>query len=781
MFFQKNDQTLYISVEELLSAAWFCYNGITDDEEPVLQKLPAAAEARGFSLVALEERFEINGIAVCLCGSVAHRDGTLSLTFETQENPARLSAVARKKIRGIGFLYAHLLKSEAPPTLSFTVLRKADESFSWEETPTKANLSAFWKRALAALALDGRHAVEKAALRLPTLASLAFPYEKMRDGQADMMKAVFSAVKSKSVLYATAPTGVGKTIAVLFPALRALGMGYTEKIFYFVPKTTLFDTASEALLSLASGGALLRAVIVYAKERLCPYKENGTPCRFCAHGKAKKEAVKKATEALYQKGITVVDEKALLAIALEYGVCPHELSLSYARYADVVICDYNYLFDRRVFLRRFFTEGGHYTFLIDEAHNLPERAREMYSAELSLSFLHETLVLSRDLELPVASELSRLLETTERAIDEMLKDDLRKDAEGEDVGFAYTSEPPTPLFALMEDISEKLEKAVFGLSARKDAKSQLLREALYKLLGVKDTLLCYSEGYVTYALQENGEKKIKFYCIDPSDEINGRLDKGDSAVFFSATLSPSDYYRSVLTARRPALSIEAPSPFAEENLCVGIMDKVSVRAAAREESLSEVAKIIATTLREKQGNYMVFCPSFAYMERVAAAFRQLAPRVTVALQKRHMTQKEREAFLDNFKPREKGYFVGFCVTGGIYAEGIDLVGERLIGAIVVGVALPQVSAERELISAYYNEKCEMGKEYAYLYPGMNRILQAAGRVIRREDDKGVVVLIDDRLRSPVCRKVFPQLWHGLKFAGNREALSALLHRFWQES
>ena len=177
---------------------------------------------------------------------------------------------------------------------------------------------------------------------------------------------------------------------------------------------------------------------------------------------------------------------------------------------------------------------------------------------------------------------------------------------------------------------------------------------------------------------------------------------------------------------------------------------------------------------------MVFCPSFAYMERVAEAFRRLAPKVTVALQRRHMTPAEREAFLAHFKPREKGYFVGFCVTGGLYAEGIDLVGERLIGAIVVGVALPQVSAERELICAYYAEKCEMGKEYAYLYPGMNRILQAAGRVIRREDDRGVVVLIDDRFRSPICRKVFPQGWHGLKYAGNREALAALLHRFWQE-
>ena len=404
----------------------------------------------------------------------------------------------------------------------------------------------------------------------------------------------------------------------------------------------------------------------------------------------------------------------------------------------------------------------------------------MYSAELSIPHLLEAEALCRDMSSPILPLLSRLIAETEGVIDQMLKDELRPDAKGEKVGFAYQSEMPLSLFSLMEEVAEKAEKVIFGLSANKDAKSQLLRESLYRLLSVYNTLVRYSDGYLTYALQENGEKKIKFYCIDPSEEINERLDKGDSAVFFSATLSPAEYYRSVLTGRRPALSIEAPSPFAEENLCVGIMDKVSVRASAREESLMEVAKIIATTLRERQGNYMVFCPSFAYMERVAAAFRQLAPRVTVEVQRRHMTQKEREAFLDHFKPREKGYFVGFCVTGGIYAEGIDLVGERLIGAIVIGVALPQVSPERELISLYYNDKCEMGKEYAYLYPGMNRILQAAGRVIRREDDRGVVVLIDDRFRSPVCRRVFPQGWHGLKYAGNRESLSALLHRFWEE-
>ncbi|MBQ8907464.1 MAG: ATP-dependent DNA helicase [Clostridia bacterium] len=779
MFFEKKEQSLYISVEELLAAAWFCYNDTTDDEEPLVRCLPAAKEG-GFSPVALEERFSAGEVAFCLKDTVAVKEGDVFLPFTTTEDPARLSAAAKKRIRGIGFLYAYLLKSDTPPRLLFTVSRREGEVLSWEEAPSAASLSAFWRRAIAALATDSRHAIEKAAKRLPTLAALSFPYGEARDGQGDMMKAVFSAVKHKSVLYAAAPTGIGKTLATLFPALRALGMGYTEKIFYFVPKTTLFATARDTLTLLAQKGARLLGIVLYAKDRLCPYKTEGTPCRFCPHGKNKKEAMRQATEALYQKGLAVVEEEMLLSVALEYGVCPHELALSYARYADVVICDYNYLFDRKCFLRRFFTQKGHYTFLIDEAHNLPDRAREMYSATLSPSVLEGLREMALALHSPIADPLARLSAATESAIDEMLKDTLRQDAEGEQVGFAHQSQPPLALADALEAIAEARDKAIYALSSQKDAKSQLLRAGLYELSHAADVLLRYGTGYVTYALQEKGEKKIKFTCIDPSEEINERLDKGDSAIFFSATLSPIDYYRSVLTARRPALSVEEPSPFAQENLCVGIMDKVSVRAVAREESLAEVAKIIATTLREKQGNYMVFCPSFAYMERVAEAFRRLAPKVTVALQRRHMTPAEREAFLAHFKPREKGYFVGFCVTGGLYAEGIDLVGERLIGAIVVGVALPQVSAERELICAYYAEKCEMGKEYAYLYPGMNRILQAAGRVIRREDDRGVVVLIDDRFRSPICRKVFPQGWHGLKYAGNREALAALLHRFWQE-
>ncbi|MBP3437677.1 MAG: ATP-dependent DNA helicase [Clostridia bacterium] len=781
MFFEKKEKTLYLTAEELLQAAWFCYTDTTSEEEPTVQNLPAdAKDASLYKTEQISHRFTLGKTDFCLTGQTLCKENTFFFSFSTREVPSRLSAAAKKKMRGLGFIYAYLLQQDTPLSLSFTVSRRSDEIFSWEESPKKEQLISFWERALSALSLDEEHIVEKAVTRMPSLLSLSFPYQNVREGQNQMMQTVFSTVKNHGVLYAAAPTGTGKTMAVLFPALRALGKGLTEKIFYFVPKTTLFATARDTLLLLAEHGADVRGLVLYAKERICPYKNEGVPCRFCTHGKGKKKALQQATESLYQEKQTVVEEEALLQTALHFGVCPYELALSYARHADVVIGDYNYLFDKRVFLRRFFTEKGRYTFLIDEAHNLPDRAREMYSAELSLSFLEGLKGLCEALSPSFLPKVKSLTAVFQETVAEMLKESLRKNEKGEDVGFAYTSEPPASLCEAITSVAKESEEPLFALRAAKDAQSQLFREAIYTLLRAEDVLFHYSNHYVTYALQDEGEKKIKFFCIDPSEEINARLDKGDSAVFFSATLSPADYYRSVLTARRAALTLEVASPFEEENLCVGIMDKISVRSAYREETLMEVARCIATVLKEKQGNYIVFCPSFAYMERVAEAFRRLAPKVTVALQKRHMSIKEREEFLSRFAVREKGYFVGFCVTGGIYAEGIDLVGERLIGAIIVGVALPQVSAERELISAYYTDKCEMGKEYAYYYPGMNRILQAAGRVIRREEDKGVVVLIDDRFRSPVCRKIFPQGWHGLKYAGNREALAELLRRFWQK-
>ena len=768
MFFDAEEKILSLTPEEMLRIAFQRYASFPEEDSLLPVEEPGGTEVfRTFSLGPYRAR---------VAGKVRREENILLFRFSCAADPEAVSPLALRKMRGLGFLYASLAETEEPLLLRFRIESTLSaQCKNLEEAPTKAALRLFFNRVTEALTADAGHTVEKAVRRMPTLAALAFPYPHIREGQRDMLHAVYAAVKQKGTLFAMAPTGTGKTMAALFPALRALGRGYTEKIFYFTSKTNLSAAARAALEELAAHGAVTLAAILVAKDRICPHRAEGRRCRECplSHGQKKKEA--QATEMLYARACTVLSEEDFLLAAGEWGVCPYELSLSYARLADVIICDYNYLLDPRAYLRRFFDTKGSYTFLFDEAHNLPDRAREMYSGHLDGAFLTSLGAQVAAGAPELADGVKKLKNAYAATAANMLRDVLYKDSAGESHGFAVQKNLPMPLFEATEALA--LSAQDFLKKAKMPDKA--LTEALYTVIDLAGKMAEYDGHFLFYALKEGPRSCLKLFCADPSALIGKRLDKGDSAVFFSATLSPIDYYRAVLAGRRPAATMEVPSPFAPESLCVGVMDKVSVRAAAREETAAEVARIIATVLKAKRGNYMVFCPSFAYMERIAAAFRALAPKVETAVQKRGMTSAERSAFLARFTPREKSWFVAFCVTGGVYAEGVDLAGDRLIGAVIVGVGLPQVSAERELIAAYYQEECGQGKEYAYLYPGMNRILQAAGRVIRQEEDRGVVVLIDDRFRDPACRRIFPPGWHGLKYAGNRAALAALLHRFWE--
>lgn len=771
MFFDTAEKILVMKPEEMLRVAWQRYASSCEDELISLAVLPARREK-------ISHQFSLpDGLCVRLEGEVEKEGGGLIFRFSVPGDPEHLPPRLMQQIRGLGFLYAYMVGEGGVLPLTFSLESSLNESV-WQktETPDGATLAQFWQRALQALSDDAAHVVDKAVRRMPSLASLRFPYPKIRQGQRDMIQAVYAAIKHHSTLFAMAPTGTGKTLATLFPALRALGRGYTEKVFYLTSKANLSGVAVAASEQLAASGGKMLGVVISAKERICPNRQNGLLCRECNCQKGRKKQEKQALEELYALQMPVVEEGLIVTTASKYGICPYELSLAYAGMADVVIGDYNYLFAPRVYLRRFFDVGGHYTFLIDEAHNLPDRAREMYSGELQGAFLKSLTDLVRVGAPSLLPDLEALKKAYTDTLRDMLKDCLRRNEAGESVGFASQSNLPGSLYSCLNALAVKAQREVWHMP-KQDAP---LREALYQLIGIAENMSRYDRHFVFYAVKEGAFSSLCFFCVDPSGLLGERLDKGDSAVFFSATLTPLDYYRAVLGGDRPASVLEVPSPFDPSSLCVGVMDKVSVRAAAREQTAAEVARIIATVLKGKKGNYMVFCPSFSYMERIAKAFTTLVPRIQTAVQKRHMSAKERQAFIDLFVPRDNSYFVAFCVTGGVYAEGIDLVGERLIGAIIVGVGLPQVSAEREMIAAYYQDSCEMGKEYAYLYPGMNRILQAAGRVIRHEEDKGVVVLIDDRFRDPACRRVFPPGWHGLKYAGDKASLLALLRHFWSE-
>lgn len=771
MKYERKERLLLSSFEDAVAFALPRY-AMKEEAPPVrLGGRDTSKETVSFDIPLADVTCRIEGEAVV-------DEGVCLLSFSTTEDPREPSKDALGFVRGVAFLCLFALGARAH---SFSVTLENPSlglSETFAESPKKQDLSRFFEKIKACLLADPNGEIERLTRRYPTLLSVPFPYAEAREGQRDMMGAVYAAVKQGETLFATAPTGTGKTMAALFPALRALGAGHAEKLFYLTPKTTSAQAAVDACRLLYEKGADLRAVHLLAKERLCEGRRARGTCFGCERHRGGKSKLKAAVRALREARSAVATGKELTETARRFDVCPHALAIAYASYADLVIGDYNYLFDFAIAPPSLFSGERKYAFLVDEAHNMPDRTREMYSG----GFTDEDMasLVSLFAESPRLTERTKAAQSLFlRTVDEMLASEMREDAEGTPVGFATQSRFPEEFERRLHALAEILLKETRQAASAEDALTRERREAVSGLAETLRRLGDYDSHFVTYALREGDRRALRFFCLDPSSLLSRALDKGSAAVFFSATLEPLDYYRSVLCGKRRTVKIEVPSPFDSGALCIGIMDKISVRAQAREDTLPEIARIIVTAMKPRRGNYMVFCPSYDYMERVAAAFHALTPKTPMAVQKRQMTLAERQAFLASFKSDPTGYFVGFCVSGGVFAEGIDLVGDRLIGTVVLGTGLPGVSAERELISSYYQDKYEEGKEYAYLYPGLNRVMQSAGRVIRTETDRGVAVLVDDRLRDPAYRKMFPQSWRHLKYAGDRPSLSALLTAFWK--
>ena len=711
-------------------------------------------------------------------------DGAPAFIFNSErEKPTKaLLTIAR----AVSFVcsYAYMIKNNLDAT-PFKIIYVIDEdSFSAvTEIVSKKRAEVFFKKCITSLSVYAKPEIERVTERLPSMKSLAFPYTKMRDGQSEFIKSAYRNIARGTTLFATAPTGTGKTVSALFPAVRALGDGRVDKVFYFTPKTTTAKAAEECLTLFFERGAKIRALTLSAKERIC---ENRLVCREDreACNNAKSNRLSDATIALYNTGLTVTRKEDVLKTAREYGVCPYELSLTYSELCDVIICDINYLFDPEVYLRRYFTEGGKYAFLIDEAHNLPDRARDMFSAEIS----------EEEIVIPSLSEyLSPLSKTREKAreVSEIfystlypfVKEDIRLDENSNRVSSSHLSEIPTQLYEAFFSLIKTVEKEISDNLIARDEEAPIRLNELYDYLYSIKKFYCamqrFSGGYELFVFYQNDRIRAKIFCIDPAKDIVARVSKGRSAVFFSATLSPLYYYKSVLGGDGSSEQLSLPSPFVSEQLSVSIINSVSTRYSERERTLSAVLRAIAATVSAKRGNYMVFLPSFDYAEMLYKAFKAKYPKINSICQSANMTAKEKAEFLSEFDKEDSSYLVGFAVMGGIYSEGIDLYGDKLIGAIIVGIGLPGLSYEREAMCAYYDDKFEEGKQFAYIYPGMNRVLQAAGRVIRREDDKGVIVLIDDRFSDPLYKKIVPKLWEGMQFISDPKELKEEIEAFWK--
>ena len=798
MRYYSEKKRIFISHTELVSIA---RRGIAralphDSDEPsgkisdtVAALIAGRAEKLPLSLdfSAMGQEFTLTATVYNLNLDTTTRVAKIDVFGAVSASPEHPRREETERLRGEGFISAHALavaEGLSSVTVRFHYVNPQSGEFSMrEEILTDKKLLSFFGKCTAAVAAFAAPEVDRVTRRLPSMKNMRFPYPKIREGQEHFIRTAYRTLSRGGRLFAEAPTGTGKTVAALYPALRVLGDGRCEKVFYLTPKSTVAEAACDCVSLIASEGVELLAVVIPAKERACMH---GNVCRedrlLCENSKNNRLA--EATLALYKLRLPVARLSEIRAVAAEYKVCPYELSLSYAEICDVVICDENYLFDPRVYIRRFFDEGGRYAVLVDEAHNLADRAREMYSVTLTESELRapaewdtlgEHSRLSR-----VAAEAAQVFHDT---LFPYVKEEIRDTGEGVRAGAAHSRELPTRLYTLTDELISLVEEELFAARGAVDdearTRTSLIKDYYYRLKHFADILARFDSGYEMFVFFENNRLRVQLYCLDTGNVVRDRLSRVFGAVLFSATLSPLEYYKSTLGGERSDETLCTGSPFDPSQLSVSIVDSVSTRFSERDDTLTAITRVIAATVSAKRGNYIVFSPSFAYSEALARAFRAKYPKLRTLVQKKNMTVAEREKFLSDLNHPDGSYLIAFCVMGGIYAEGIDLAGESLIGAVVVGIGMPSLSYEREAIAAYYQDKYEMGKEYAYLYPGMNRVFQAAGRVIRREDDRGVIVLIDDRFRDPLYKKSLPDLWSGVRFIGNPKELKEELEAFWK--
>ena len=789
MRYNEETKRLEVSVAEAIAIArrGISPTEVKDEDEPLAidPDVIGYASAEGYPL---KYDFSHGGLDFTLFGKALfiERDEVHSL-FPIPTAREKKRPEVKKQARGEVFLLAaiRMLSDESIREMKMRTVfysiydRKSEEE---AENATRDKILGFFGKCAEELLVSGRVEIERITKRLPSMKAVKFPYGKPRIGQSEFIKAAYRAIAKGTELFATAPTGTGKTVSALFPAVRAIGAGKCDKAFYFTPKTTTANAAVECIKHLSEKGAVIRSIVLIAKDRLC---QRGKVCklsrRLCPA--SRENNLKAAVVALCALDLPAVTPKDVQAIAKEYKVCPYELSLSYAELADIVICDFNYLFDPDVYIRRFFSKRGEYAFLIDEAHNLSERAREMYSAELDLRELEGAAsLLGEHSELGIASE--RVRGALLSILKPLIKDELREDKDGVLSGFYHTKDLPSEFYTIFDSLHAIAEDELFAnFSAKdeeKDERIAFIREYAFKLKKLARVVNGFDNCYELFIEQRGEEMKIKLFCLDTGKVIRDRLELGRASVLFSGTLTPLSYYRSVLGGDGSSETLTVDSPFAREQVCVTVMDHITTRYSEREKSLIPICKVIAATMIPRKGNYMIFTPSFAYCEALADAFSEKYPRIKVIKQTQYMTDKEKRDFLNAFSDNKEPFMAAFCVMGGIYSEGIDLSGDKLIGAVIVGIGMPQLSYEREAIKAYYDDKLEAGTQFAYLYPGMNRVMQAAGRVIRTEDDYGVIVLIDDRFDDPIYKKLVPKLWSGMQFLDHPIDLRAIIERFWQE-
>lgn len=598
--------------------------------------------------------------------------------------------------------------------------------------------------------------------------ALEFPFEDYRTGQRDLAVATYKTIQEGkgAKLFARAPTGTGKTLATLFPAIKALGTVHGDKVFYLTAKTIGREVANKTLDLLEDNGLNLKRITLTAKDKMCFLEERN--CSECEYTVGYYDKLNQVMEDILEHEDSLTRD-VLSAYGRKYNVCPFELSLDVSLFCHVIVCDYNYVFDPRVSLKRYFQENSkELILLVDEAHNLVDRGREMFSASLTKKPILE---LKRAFKEENVTTLKRYLKEVNDAFVE-----FRKICDENKGQFKQTNKSDN-FIKLLRKLQKQMD--IYLTENKVFSSKELFLQVFFDVTHFIKISDLYDQRYVTYYEKVGQDVLVRMYCLDPSYQLGLVQESVRTTIIFSATLLPMDYYVDLLGGDELSYRMTMASPFTKEHLGLFFHSGISTKYKDREDSYIDVAMSIRDTIVDG-GNYFVFFPSYSYLHQVCDYFKDLYEDVDILIQKQGMSEAEKEDFLEAFKSDNKGTMVAFAVMGSSFSEGIDLIGDRLKGVVIVGVGLPMVCFQQNIIKEYFDEKNHSGFNYAYIYPGMNKVLQSVGRVIRSEEDLGVATLIDERFSYNSYQSLFPREWSHGRYVYNHKQLESGIKAYWDQ-
>lgn len=599
-----------------------------------------------------------------------------------------------------------------------------------------------------------------------SLKDLQFPFDHFRKGQKELSKYCYAIASKGGQLFVEAPTGIGKTMSTLFPFIKSLEKDELSKIFYLTAKSSGKENAHHASKIIMDKGAKLTSIVITSKEKICFCKGkscNPDECPFTKGYYSKIGSILKYALLTYRD----FDLKTITDLAYQYEVCPFELELDLSLYSDIIICDYNYLFDPISYMKRYFDEdSSHYLALIDEAHNLVDRSRDMYSQVLSEEeFRKAKKSVKQSTHRPLKTALAKLTKffNNEHVLHE--------------AGSYKVEDLPEEMIKTLSRFADSM------LDINKNYHDEVSRELLDFYLDVNRFLKIYelhNDSFFFNIKMEKKNMKIEMYCLDASSYLKAIINRLKGAVYFSATLTPIDYYIETLGGKKDAPVLKLDSPFPKENFLMLVAPKVSVKYKNRDTTYFDVAEYIRRFILNKVGNYIVYFPSYEYLETITCLLTVFHKEFDIIKQEKDMSEEDKLNFINSFEPHPKKSKLGLAILGGSFSEGIDLVSDRLIGVVVVGIGMPKINYVSDEVAKYYDAKGINGKNYAYIYPGMNKVMQAVGRLIRSEDDKGTALLIDERYMTNQYQDLFKKEWSNYEVTLSLDEVDEAISSFYNK-